>query len=99
MPNERLAQSTIENHTIVDPRVRVEVEVWLPPSADTKRALEALSGEPDQDVEVSLIEKDGIKLTVATWAASARERGSVAARVRASTLEKLRSEGLAFTPE
>jgi small-conductance mechanosensitive channel len=99
VPNERLAQSTIENHTIVDPRVRVEVEVWLPPSADTKRALEALSGEPDQDVEVSLIEKDGIKLTVATWAASARERGSVAARVRASTLEKLRSEGLAFTPE
>jgi small-conductance mechanosensitive channel len=99
VPNERLAQSTIENHTIVDPRVRVEVEVWLPPWADANRALEALSGEPDQDVEVAQIEKDGIKLIVATWAASARERGSVAARVRAATLEKLRSEGLAFTPE
>ena len=47
----------------------------------------------------ALVEKDGIKLTVATKAASARERGAVAARVRASTLEKLRSEGLAFTPE
>ena len=99
VPNERLAQSTIENHTIVDPRVRVEVDVWLPPWADTGRALEALGQEPDQDVEVAQIEKDGIKLTVATWAASARERGSVAARVRAATLEKLRSEGLAFTPE
>jgi small-conductance mechanosensitive channel len=99
VPNERLAQSTIENHTIVDPRVRVEVEIWLPPSADTARALEILASDPDQDVEVALIEKDGIKLTVATWAASARERGSVAARVRASSLEKLRSEGLAFTPE
>ena len=31
VPNERLAQSSIENHTIVDPRVQVEVSVWLPP--------------------------------------------------------------------
>src|SRR5215210_2267835 len=99
VPNERLAQSTIENHTIVDPRVRVEVEIWLPPWADTKRALESLGSEPDQDVEVSLVEKDGIKLTAATRADSARERGAVAARVRARTLEVLRSEGLAFTAE
>src|SRR5215218_6198242 len=43
VPNERLAQSTIENHTIVDPRVRVEVEIWLPPHADAKRALQVLA--------------------------------------------------------
>lgn len=99
VPNERLAQSTIENHTIVDPRVRVEVEVWLPPYADAARALEALGADPDLEVEISQVEKDAIKLTVATSATSARDRGTVAARVRASTLEKLRSEGLAFTPE
>ena len=99
VPNERLAQSTIENHTIVDPRVRVEVEVWLPPSADTARALEVLGNEPGLDVEVTLIEKDGVKLTGATRAESARERGAVAARVRARTLELLRGEGLAFTAE
>ena len=57
------------------------------------------ASEPDLDVEVAQVEKDGIKLTVATWADSARERGAVAARVRAASLEKLRSEGLAFTPE
>ena len=99
VPNERLAQSTIENHTIVDPRVRVEVELWLPPSADASRALAVLSKQPDLDVEVSQVEKDGIKLTAATWADTARERGGVAARVRASALESLRNEGLAFTPE
>ncbi len=99
VPNERLAQSTIENHTIVDPRVRVEVEIWLPPHADTTRALQVLAEEPDMEVEIAQVEKDGIKLTVGTRAESARERGAVAARVRASTLEKLRSEGLAFTPE
>jgi small-conductance mechanosensitive channel len=98
VPNERLAQSTIENHTIVDPRVRVEVEVWLPPSADAARAV-AVIAEQDLEAEVALVEKDGIKVVAATWAASARERGSVAARVRAGILEKLRSEGLAFTPE
>ena len=99
VPNERLAQSTIENHTIVDPRVRVEIEVWLPPSADTARALEVLGNEPGLDVEVALIEKDGIKLMAATRAESARERGAVAARVRARALELLRGEGLAFTAE
>ena len=31
VPNERLAQSSIENHTIGDPRVQVEVSVWLQP--------------------------------------------------------------------
>jgi small-conductance mechanosensitive channel len=99
VPNERLAQSAIENHTIVDPRVRVEVELWLPPSADASRAVSVLAEQPDLDVEISLVEKDGIKLTAATWAESAKERGSVAARVRATALESLRSEGLAFTPE
>jgi small-conductance mechanosensitive channel len=99
VPNERLAQSAIENHTIVDPRVRVEVELWLPPSADAARALTVLSGQPDLDVEITEVDKDGVKLTAATWADSASERGGVAARVRASALESLRSEGLAFTPE
>ena len=99
VPNERLAQSTIENHTIVDPRVRVEVELWLPPSADAVRALAALGKQEDIDVEIAQVDKDGVKLTAATWADTARERGGVAARVRASALETLRSEGLAFTPE
>jgi small-conductance mechanosensitive channel len=99
VPNERLAQSTIENHTIVDPRVRVEVELWLPPHADAPRALAVLGNEPDLDVEIAQVDKDGIKLVAATWADTASERGGVAARVRAAALESLRNEGLAFTPE
>ena len=30
IPNEQLAASSVINHTIVDPRVRVEVSIWLP---------------------------------------------------------------------
>ena len=99
VPNESLAQSTIENHTIVDPRVRVEVEVWVPPHADASRAVALLGARNDIDAEISQIDKDGIKLTVGTRAASAAERGAVAARIRAESLESLRNEGLAFTPE
>ena len=99
VPNERLAQSTIENHTIMDPRVRVEVDVWLPPSADSPRALSVLGEQPDMDVSVAEIDKEGVRLTVGTWADSADERGAVAARIRASCLETLRGEGLAFTSE
>jgi small-conductance mechanosensitive channel len=99
VPNERLAQSTVENHTIVDPRVRVEVDLWLPPSADAARAVAVLGEQPGLDVEIAQVEKDGVKLVAATWAETAAGRGSVAARVRASALESLRSEGLAFTPE
>src|SRR5688572_1464608 len=90
VPNERLAQSTIENHTIMDPRVRVEVDVWLPPSADAPRALSVLGEQSDVDVSVSEIDKEGVRLTVGTWAESADERGAVAARIRASSLETLK---------
>ena len=30
VPNEALAQSSVHNHTVVDPRVNVEIDVWLP---------------------------------------------------------------------
>ena len=99
VPNERLAQSTILNHSIVDPRVRVEVEVWLPPHADASRALEVVGRDPDLNAEISQIDKDGIKLTVGARAETASERGATAARIRAQVLESLRNEGLAFVPE
>ena len=99
IPNERLAQSPIENHTIVDPRGRVVVDVWLPHSADSPRAATVLNDLPDIDAEIAEITVDGVRLTAATWADSATDRGTVAARVRASCLERLRNEGLAFTPE
>jgi small-conductance mechanosensitive channel len=98
IPNERLAQNTIHNHTIIDPRVRVVVSVWLAPDADVSRALEVLAGD-DLDVQVAAIEKDGICLEVGTWARTYQERGSVAAGLRARCLEQLRREGLSSSSE
>ena len=98
VPNERLAQSTIENHTIVDPRIAVEVSVWLPRDADVGRAVDVLGEVPDVDeVLVADVERDGVRLVVKTWASSAAERETVAARVRAVSVERLRNEGLSST--
>ena len=98
IPNERLAQNTIQNHTIIDPRVRVAVDVWLVPGADATRALRALGGE-DIDVQIAEIDKEGIRLEVGTWARTYQERGAVAAGLRAHSLETLRREGLSSKPD
>jgi small-conductance mechanosensitive channel len=94
VPNEQLAQDKVENHTIVDPRVRVEVSVWISRDADAIRALTVLRGEQDVDVSIAEIDKDGVRLVAGAWAPSAAERGAIAAGLRASCLERLRREGL-----
>ena len=94
VPNERLAESAIENHTIVDPRVQVQVSVWLEPGADATRALELLSGAEGVEARVAEIDKEGIRLSLTAWADSAGDRGRLAARLRQESLERLRSESL-----
>jgi small-conductance mechanosensitive channel len=94
VPNEQLAQNTLQNHTIVDPRVRVEVSVWIPQGADAMRAVAALNRQDDVQASVAEVDKDGIRLVAGTWARHATERGPVAAGLRVSCLEILRGEGL-----
>ena len=93
VPNERLAQSTIVNHTVVDPRVQVHVDVWLERDADVDRALAALEDD-DVEVHVEEIATDGVRLCVTAWADAPRERGQVAARLRQESLRRLRTEAL-----
>jgi small-conductance mechanosensitive channel len=94
IPNERLAQNTVRNHTILDPSVRVEVSVWIQPDADPVRALTALRGDDELEVWIAEIDKDGVRLVAATWARTVAERGALAAGLRVSCLERLRSAGL-----
>ncbi len=94
IPNERLASSTIQNHTIMDPRMAVEVSVWLSPQTDAGRALEVLGEDDDLHVYVAEVEKDGVRLGAWKYVHSTAERADVAAGLRAWALERLRSEGL-----
>jgi small-conductance mechanosensitive channel len=92
VPNERLASTTIENFTIMDPRVEIEVTIGLPVDADPTRALEALSevGDP----EVAAVEKDGYQILVRAHAEHPLDRREVAARIRAECVERLRRENI-----
>src|SRR4051794_5727909 len=94
IPNERLAQSTIENHTITDPRVKVVASLWIPPDADAVRALKVLSEGTGYGVEIAEVDKEGVRLEASTWADSPAQRGELAARIRVKCLERLRAEGL-----
>ena len=92
VPNERLASSTIQNFTIMDPRVEVEVTIGLPVDADPARALEALSELGD--TEVAAVEKDGYQILVRTHAENPLDRRQVAARIRAACVERLKRENI-----
>ena len=98
IPNERLAQNTVQNHTIVDARVRVEVDVWIDREVDAIRAVGVLRSDSDVDVTIAEIDKEGVRLVAGTWARNAAERGPIAAGLRASCLERLQSAGLSSVP-
>jgi small-conductance mechanosensitive channel len=95
VPNERLAQSSVINHTILDPRVQVEVSVWLPADADLDKAIELITNE-DEDIRATVVEvdKEGVRLTATTWASGPAERGRTAAELRRRWLRLLREHSL-----
>ena len=95
VPNERLAASSIQNHTVVDLRLQVEVSVWLPPDADLDRALELIADE-DEGIEATVaeVDKEGVRLSATTWTQAPGERGKIAADLRRRWLRSLREHGL-----
>ena len=95
VPNERLAQSSIVNHTIAERRVQVEVSVWLHPDADLDKAMELIADEEAGiSVTVAETDKEGVRLSATTWASSPSERGRSAAELRARWLRLLREHSL-----
>ena len=95
VPNERLAQSSIENHTIISPRVQVDVSVWLAPDADLDRAIELISNEEEEiKATVAETDKEGVRLSATTWCDTPAERGTAAAELRRRWLRLLREHGL-----
>jgi small-conductance mechanosensitive channel len=95
VPNELLAQSSIQNHTILDPRVQVEVSVWLPPDADLDRAIDLITDEEEGiKAVVAETDKEGVRLSATSWAPTARDRGKTAAELRQRWLRLLREHGL-----
>jgi small-conductance mechanosensitive channel len=95
VPNERLAQSSVANHTIIDTRLQVEVSVWLPPDADLDRAIELIEDErAGITATVAEVDKEGVRLSATSWAETSSERAAAAAELRRRWLRLLREHGL-----
>jgi small-conductance mechanosensitive channel len=98
VPNERLAQSSVVNHTILDTRVQVEVSVWLPPDADLDQAMKLIADEEAGiSVTVAEVDKEGVRLSATTWVGNPAERGRLATELRARWLRLLREHALSST--
>jgi small-conductance mechanosensitive channel len=93
VPNERLASSSITNHTIQDPRTQVEVSIWLPADADLDQAIELITDERVSAV-VAETDKEGVRLSASTWVDAPGQRGSAANELRRRWLRLLREHGL-----
>jgi small-conductance mechanosensitive channel len=93
VPNERLASSSITNHTIQDPRVQVEVSVWLPPGADLERAIELIESD-EVSASVAESDKEGVRLSATSWVELPSQRGPAATELRRRWLRLLREHGL-----
>jgi hypothetical protein len=94
IPNEKLATSILENDTLVIDAVGPEAAVWIPPGADSARALELLAEETGADVTVAEAQPWGVRLAVGGEPVRPSERPAREAELRARCLARLHAEGL-----
>jgi small-conductance mechanosensitive channel len=94
IPNEKLAGGVLTNDTLVVDDVGLDVAVWIPPGADTERALELLRAEAEADVTVAEAAPHGVRLAVGGDPVPAHEKADREADLRARCLAVLRAEGL-----
>jgi len=95
IPNERLALEVLQNHTILDDRVRPEASIWLPRTADTDVATACLAGiEQELDVRIEEIASDRVRIAVIAEPVPAPQRAAREADLRPAALRALRGARL-----
>jgi small conductance mechanosensitive channel len=94
IPNERLAAGILQNDTLINDQIGLEVVVWIPPAADAARAREILEAESGADVTVAETVPWGVRLAVGGGPVPAPERAAREADLRARCHARLRDEGL-----
>ncbi len=94
IPNEKLACGVLRNDTLGSGSVTPEAHLWLPASADARRAVDVLADETAHEVTVAETSVDGFRLTVSGDRCPPPERAPHEAELRLRCLQRLRAEGL-----
>jgi small-conductance mechanosensitive channel len=90
IPNERLAAGILRNDTLGSDAVGLDVSVWLPPGADTERALAALGDK----ASIAEVTAEGVRISVSGDPVPPPQKGPRQAELRAESLRRLREAGL-----
>jgi small-conductance mechanosensitive channel len=99
IPNEKLASGILRNDTLIDGVVGLDVSIWLPTTADSARAVEALIEETGQTVTVAESTAEGIRLAVGGERCAPPDRAAREAELRLRCLTRLREEGFLPVPQ
>jgi small-conductance mechanosensitive channel len=99
IPNEKLASGILRNDTLIDGVVGLEVDIWIPPGADVRRAVDLLTDATEQVATVAESRFDGIRIHVGGERCAPPERAAREAALRLQCLDRLRAEGLLRPPE
>jgi small-conductance mechanosensitive channel len=94
IPNERLASGILRNDTLDSDAVALDVNLWLAPEADVRRAVASLREATDHTVRVAESSAEGVRLTVGGERVPPRERPKREAELREACLVRLRADGL-----
>ena len=94
IPNEKLATGILRNDTLGDGVVGLDVAIWVPPTTDAGKAVEALREETGQTVTVAEVTDVGVRLAVGGDPCPPPDRAPREAELRLRCLTRLRAEGL-----
>jgi small conductance mechanosensitive channel len=62
VPNEKVVNEVVVNHSAGNPQAPITAEVWLPPDADLEAATRALEGSEVTAIRVAELTPDGARL-------------------------------------
>ena len=86
IPNERLAAGILRNDTLGSDAIGLDVSVWLPPDADTGRALDG-AGRGDRQPSIAEVTHEGVRIKVVGDPVPPPRHGPRQAELRAECLQ------------
>ena len=99
IPNEKLASGILRNDTLGAGVIALDVQIWIPATADAAHAVRVLEEATGQSVTVAETAIEGVRLAVGGEPCPPSERAPREAALRLQCLDRLREEGLMTTAE
>ena len=98
VPNEKVVNEVVVNHSAGNPRAPATVEVWLPPDADLQRARRALESTEVTSVRVAEMTDVGVRLELKASVEAGRDREAREGEVREAAQQALRGASVLRAP-